>query len=55
MTNGLIIISPNEEDKIFQVGGILPGEHGSKILEYLYNNNLDFDDWRCYRCFKKLY
>lgn len=43
MINGLIIISPNEEDKIFQVDGILPGEHGSKILEYLYNNNLDFD------------
>ena len=43
MVNGLIIVSPNPNDKIFMVDGLSPGEHGNKILEYLYNNDLDFE------------
>ena len=43
MVNGLIIVSPNPNDKIFMVDGLSPGEHGNKILEYLYNNELDFE------------
>ena len=43
MVNGLIIVSPNPNDKIFMVDGLSPGEHGNKTLEYLYNNDLDFE------------
>ncbi len=43
MVNGLIIVSPNPNEKIFMVDGLSPGEHGNKILEYLYNNDLDFE------------
>ena len=43
MVNGLIIVSPNPNDKIFMVDGLSPGEQGNKILEYLYNNDLDFE------------
>lgn len=43
MVNGLIIVSPNPNEKIFMVDGLSPGEHRNKILEYLYNNDLDFE------------
>lgn len=43
MVNGLIIVSPNPNEEIFRVDNLSPGEHGSKILEYLYSHNLNFD------------
>ena len=32
MVNGLIVVSPNPNEKIFMVDGLSPGEHGNKIF-----------------------
>lgn len=43
MVNGVIIVSPDSDAEKFIVENLFPGEHGKKILQYLYDNGLDFD------------
>lgn len=40
MVNGIILIPP--EGDIYQKEGLLPGEHGQAILEYMQKNDITF-------------
>lgn len=40
MVNGIILIPPDGE--IYQKEGLLPGEHGKAILEYMRKNDITF-------------
>lgn len=43
MVNGLIIVSPDSNEKIFEGDVLSPGEHGKKIFQYICENDLYFE------------